>query len=399
MKRILSIVVALTILLSIAVPMSVGAVEQVSGVKQIDSTNSSFKIGWNEYYGATRYKVEWSNSPNGTYIVDTEWATTYSETVYNRYAGTTYYVKVTPYVDGQFVTSAASSPVAVATGPNSVTNIKQTKATTNSLTISWTGSLGATAYKIYKYKNGVETYVGSSKTTSFTINKLSNKKSFDFSSIYVKPARTVNGYDALGSYSYISDYNLALTPQKGKTPSISSWYHNIGVVYFTRPDLKFQDGYNINVYKANKNSTVAKSTNGTRVDGLKQGQFYKVKTRSYSEFGTTKSYGAWSGYKYFTLGVKNIKITSKTKNSLKVSWAKVKGGKVSYDIFVSKGYNGAKKKLKKGYKKNSIKVTKCGKKKLSRNTNYYVYVQPKIKVGKKTYTSPIYSYIGTYTSY
>ena len=399
MKRILSIVITLTILLSIAVPMSVSAVEQVSGVKQIDSTNSSFKIGWNEYYGATRYKVEWSNSPNGTYTVDTEWATTYSETVYNRYAGTTYYVKVTPYVDGQFLTSATSSPVAVATGPNSVTNIKQTKATTNSLTISWTGSLGATTYKIYKYKNGVETYVGSTTKTSYTLSKLSNKKDFNFSSIYVKPARTVNGYDAIGSYSYISDYNLALTPQKGKTPSLNSWYDSLGVVYFTRPDLKYQDGYNFYVYKADKKSTVAKSTNDTRVANLKKGQFYKAKTRSYSEFGTSKSYGRWSDYKYFTLGVKDLSIISKTKNSLKFSWSKVKGGKVSYDIYVSTSYNSKGKKFKSNYKKTSINVTKYGKKRLSRNTYYYVNIVPKIKIGKKTYISPIYSYFGTSTSY
>lgn len=399
MKRILSIVMALTILLSISVPMSVSAVEQVSGVRQIEASNSSFGVSWNEFYGATRYKVEWSNTPNGTYTVDTEWATNYSETVYNRYAGTTYYVKITPYVDGRFLTSATSSPVAVATAPNSVTNIKQTKATTNSLTISWTGSLGATSYKIYKYKNSVETYVGSTTKTSYTLSKLSNKKDFDFSYIHVKPARTENGYDAIGYNSYISDYNLALTPQKGKTPSLSSCLDGMGVVYFTRPDLKFQDGYDIYVYKTNKKSPAAKSTNDTRIADLKKGQFYKAKTRSYSEFGTSKSYGAWSDYKYFTLGVKNLAVKSKTKNSLKVSWSKVQGGKVSYDIYVSTSYNSRGKKFKMNYNKTSINVTKIGKKRLSRNTYYYVNVQPKIKVGKKTYKSPFYSYIGTSTSY
>ncbi len=400
MKKFLSILVVLTILLSVAIPVSTGAVSKVTGVKQTGATHSSFEISWSEYYGASYYKVEWCNTPNGTYQVDASYISGYKDTVYGRYAGTTYYVKVTPCVDNKYITSATSDPIAVTTAPNAVSNIKQTKATTSSLTISWTGSIGATSYKIYEESNNVLTYVGSSKSTSFTLNKLSNKKELPFYSLYVKAVRTVNGYDACHDYSsYITKYNLNLTPTKGKTPSISSYYNYNTSIYLKRPELEFQDGYNFKVYKANKSKPSYSLTNGTHVSGLKKGQFYKVKTRSYSNVGNTKFYGKWSSYKYFAAGVDKLKVKSRTKNSLKVSWSKVKGGKVSYDIYVSKSHGKGLKKFKKNYKKTSIKVTKLGKKRLSKSTYYYVYVKPKIKVGKKTYTSPIYSYTSAFTKY
>lgn len=399
MKKLLSIVIALTILLSIALPVSAGAVTKVEGVKQTGASNSTFEVSWNEYYGATKYKLEWCNTPNGSYTVDSQYITSYKDTVYNRYAATTYYVKVTPYVNGGWLNAAASNPIAVNTAPNNVTNLKQTKCTKNTATLSWTGSLGATSYKIYKWTNSIETYVGSSKTTSYTLKGLSNTKDHSFSYIHVRPVRNTTGYDATGGYESLYNYYIKLTPAKPKAPSISYFSSYSGNVDFTYYSLKYQNGYQYKVYKANSKKTVLTLNDSRYATGLKKGQFYKVRARVYTNLNGNKVYGPWSNYTYFSTGVKNLRCTSKGTNSIRVAYSKVKGGKVKYDIYVSSSYNKGLKKFKKNVKSTSVNVTKIGKKRLSRNTYYYVYVKPKIKAGKKFKVSPIYSYLGTYTKY
>lgn len=396
MKKVIALVLALTILASVAV-FSVGAASRVDGLRQVGASSTSFEISWNEYFGATRYRVEYSNSPNGTYMNDTDYASTsLRETVYSVSPGNTYYVKITPYVDGKYVTSATSEPFIVATSPNNVTNLKQTGATTSSYTIKWTGSLGATKYAVYKYSNNTEKLIGTTTKTSYTVNGVSNKKDVDYST-YVRAIRNVNGYNAASGSEYLSSYTIDLIPAKPAAPTLSSVFESIGVVYFNSPSVKFQDGYEINVYKANKKKVFTSGTS-YRYTGFKKGQFYKVKSRAWTKIGASSKehYGAWSKFTYFVTGLKNATASGRN-NSIRVSWSKVKGGKVKYDIKVSKSYNSGLKKFKKNFKGTSITVNKYGKKKLSRRTSYYIYIQPKIKVGKKWVKSPIMQYVSTYT--
>ena len=398
MKKVISIVIALTILFSIAVPVSAGAVNKVTGVKQTQAGTSYFTIEWDQYSTVTRYKVEYSTSMNGQYTTDTDYAGS-SRTVYTNFAGKTYYVKVTPYVNGSWLTSAASTPIEVVTAPKKVTDIKQTGISTNSMKLLWSASSGAQSYNIYKYYTSTNIKkIGSTKTNSYTIKGLSNKKNLDFYYIYVRPVRKSASYTAEGEYEYAYYYNLKLTPQKGKTPKLSYYYTYGAEVYFARPELKFQDGYQFKIYKANKKKVVKTLTNKYSCK-LKKGQAYKVKTRSYTLFNSKKKYGKWSGYKYFVTGLKSLKISSKTKHSVKLKWSKAKGGKFKYDVYVSKNYNKGKKKAVKNTKKTSATVSKMGKKSLKKGSYYYFYVVPKIKVGKKYKKSDIMTYVYGYTKY
>lgn len=399
MKKILAIIIAVTILFSIALPVSAGAAAKVAGVKQSDASSTSISVSWSRYTNATKYKVEYADTANGPYKEDTSYNTDGSESIYSLFPGSTYYIRITPYVSGGWLNAAASDPIAVNTAPDSVTDIKQTKCTASSLTLGWSASSGATGYKIYTYTNSTETLVGSSKTTSFTLGKLSDKKEFSFDYIHVKAVRNTAGYDAESNYRYISKYDLTLTPQKGKAPKISSFYSYSNKIYFETPSLKFQDGYQFKVYKANSKKALKTLNDTTAFSSFKKGEAYKVQTRSYAKLNNGKKYGKWSKFTYFTAGLNDLRVTSKTQSSVKLAWKKVKGAKAKYDIYVSKKYNSGLKKFKKNFKGSSIRVTKCGKKRLSRNSYYYFYVKAKIKVGKKFKTSPIYSYIGQYTSY
>lgn len=398
MKKVISIIVALAILFSIAVPVSVVAATKVSGVRQTQAGTSYFTVEWDQYSTVTRYKVEYSTNMYSGYTTDNDYAGS-SETVYTNFAGKTYYVKVTPYVNGSWLTSAASNPIEVVTTPKRVENLKQSGISTNSIKLTWSASSGAQSYNIYKYYSSTNVKkIGSTTTNSYTIKGLSNKKNLDFYYIYVRPVRKSASYTAEGDYEYVYYYYLKLTPQKGKKPSTSYYWYYGGEVYFKRPDLKYQDGYQIKIYKANKKKAVKTLTNKNSCK-LKKGQAYKVKTRSYTLFNSKKVYGKWSGYNYFVAGLKTYKITSKTKHSVKLKWSKPKGGKFKYDIYVSRNYNKGKKKTLKNIKKNSVTVRKIGKKSLKKGTYYYFYLVPKIKVGKKYKTSDIIAYVWGSTKY
>lgn len=400
MKRIISIVIAIAVMLSIAVPVAVNAASQVSNVRQTGADRTSVSVAWDTILGASRYKVEVSESQNSGYIVDSDYSSQ-SETIYNLGAGKTYYVKVTAYINGSYNTSTTSTPIKVCTAPDKVQNFRQTNATTSSVTLAWTKVSGATSYAIYGRENNQDYPIGTTTGTTFTIKGLSNKNNFPYD-IYVRAIRKEGSFEAGGDmyyYNYAGIYgnNINLVPKKAAAPKLSTVYDSIGVVYFDTPSVPYQKGYETKIYKSNKKS-VYTSGLGYRFEGLKKGQFYKARKRYYTTVGDKNSnkYGAWSSYTYFTLGCKAVTATS-GKNSLNVSWNKVKGGSVKYDIYVSKNKDTGRKKFKSNVKGTSIKVTKYGKKKLSRRTYYYVFVQPKIKVGKKTYKSPMVSYIYTST--
>ena len=157
MKKIIAIVLALAVLASSAV-FAANAASKVTGVRQIGASDTSFKIAWNDDFGVNRYKIEYSaNGASGDYSEDTSYASNFEHSVYSRQAGRTYYVKVTPYINNRWATEKTSDPYPVATAPNAPSNIKQTGATANSYTISWSGSYGATAYVLrrepYRHNN------------------------------------------------------------------------------------------------------------------------------------------------------------------------------------------------------------------------------------------------------
>ena len=402
MKRIISMVIAIAVLITIAVPVAVSAASQVSNVRQTSANTTSVAVAWDTILGASKYMLQISESEYGGYIVDSEYSSS-SRTIYKLGAGKTYYVKVTAYINGDYDMSTTSTPVKVCTAPEEVKNFRQTNATTSSVSLAWTAVPGATSYQIFGRMNSQDYPLGTTTGTSFTIKGLNNKNDFPYS-IYIRPLRKDGDYEAGRDTSYyycayIYSNNVKLVPKKATAPQISHVFYSGTEVYFDSATAPFRNGTQYKIYKANSSKASITSTSGD-ITGFKQGQFYKVRRRFYTTVGEKNStkYGAWSGYTYFTTGCKGIDATAKS-NSIKVSWSKIKGGNVKYDIYVSKNLETGRKKFKKNVKGTSINVTKYGKKKLSKNTRYYVFVYPKIKVGKKTYTSPWVSYVSTYTKY
>lgn len=408
MKRLIAAIITVAVLLSIAVPISAFAsVGKVTNVEQISAGTESIEIQWSTLLGnGIRYHVELSQDKQNwvDYGQNYGWTTGKDKSISNLVPGTTYYARVKATDDSGKTFGPASDAIEVTTRPDDVKNLVQTDATTSSITLKWDKSAGATGYRVCEWVNDQEYVVGSTTKTSYTIKKLSNKTAFPYR-IYVRPYRTVANYTAEAaakySWTYSSIYNsdIKLVPKKSSAPKVSNYYWYINDMSFDNPSVAFKDGYEIKVYKANSKKVYSSLTNTTSFNTIKKNQFYKVKRRYYSTIGAKKDnkYGAWSKFSYISFGCEKIN-ASAGKNSLSVSWSKVKGGKVVYDIYVSKAENTGLKKFKKNVKGTSIKVTKYGKKKLSRRTKYYVYVVPKLKVGKKYYASTVQRWVSMSTT-
>ncbi len=403
MKRIIATIISIAVLFSIAVPVTVNAASKVTNVRQIDAGNTSVTVTWDAVLGASKYKVEVSERQNGGYVIDNNYALN-QEYIINLSAAKTYYVKVTAYINNKYDSSTTSTPIKVCTAPYKVQNLRQVNCTTSSVSLAWSQSAGASYYVIYGRVNSTNYVLAKTRGTSYTLKGFKNNQDFKYD-LFVQPVRNEGNYEAgmdtpWYSCAGIDDYKINLTPKKSAVPKLTGVYDSIGVVYFDTPSVPYGDGRQTAIYKTNKKK-VYTSGEGYRFENLKKGQFYKAKRRYYTKVGDNKTvkkiYGSWSGYRYFTLGCKSVSAKS-YKKSIKVSWGKVKGGKkIKYDIYVSRFRNKGLKKYKTNVKGTSIKVTKYGKKKLSRKTGYYTYIIPKIKVGKKTYKSPVYSYVYTYT--
>ena len=125
---------------------------------------------------------------------------------------------------------------------------------------------------------------------------------------------------------------------------------------------------------------------------IKAGTFYSARVRSYVTLAGTKQkvYSPWSTV--ITFGTSPKKITAKQSGSgIKINWSKVSGAS-AYEIYVSTSYDTKTfTKVDTVKSKNtSYTLKKFKKKKLKKNTMYYISVKPVCKVGKKNCSTTVY---------
>lgn len=167
-------------------------------------SSGSIIINWSPVSGAVRYHVYRATSSSGPYSqVGTVTSSPYTD--YNVVAGQTYYYKVTAY-NGTMESS--QSPYASAkidlNPPSSVSAlvvVPSTNSTSNSIIVVWAAVGGVTGYKVYRSTSSGGSYsqVGSSTSTSYTDNNLSNGTTY----YYKVSATTSTGVESSQS-SYAS---------------------------------------------------------------------------------------------------------------------------------------------------------------------------------------------------
>lgn len=188
--------------------------------------------------------------------------------------------------------------------PDAVRELKESKGTTTSATISWNASAYATGYKIYKYDTSkkkytlVKTLKGNSKT-SYKISKLKAGKKYKYA---------VKAYITAGGKTTLSDYTKITVAAATKAPTLK------GSISQKKASLQWKkmsgaDGYEIYMSTSKKGSykKVATLKKGSSVKttvkklGSKKGKRY-FKIRSYTKASSGKVYSSYS--KILTLNYK-----------------------------------------------------------------------------------------------
>ena len=177
-----------------AVPKNIVAAPAGSGV---------IKLSWDTNDTTTQHNIYKYDETKGRYAyIGTSWTDSYL--VKNLTDGTEYSFEIVPVrkADGKTLVGPYSDPVtAVAVdGPAIPASITAKPAGSGTIVLSWTASEGATQYNIYKYDDakGRYVYIGTSRTTDYTVEGLSSGTTYYFK---VLAATTGSGLTFVGPLS------------------------------------------------------------------------------------------------------------------------------------------------------------------------------------------------------
>ena len=272
-----------------------------------------------------------------------------------------------------------------------VTNLHMPATTVDSITLSWAKCSDANWYVIRYWQTGARSTEHMIKTVgnvdTYTVTGLAQAEYV----FYVTAANRQD--DGELKYNPLSVVSFRAAPIAKKPTGISLSnaglsYASFAVAGLGNSDTSFYDteaelynasGRKLGTYTGNPDAITITDTR------IKKNQFYKVRVRgTYTLADGTRQAGEWSSYKYFSVGLKNVTGSAK-KTSISLSWSKVKGA-TSYAIYLKKSGADSYKKVKTvKAKSQSAKITKYGKKKLKKNTMYYVKVVAIYKKGNSTY--------------
>ena len=372
-----------------------------AGIKQTAATKDTATIQWNAYIGATavgHYHV-YISYDNATWGLADDWfyGKNTSFEINGLAPNKAYYVKVVAMTESsctwseeKAIAESTSARVATLAELGEVQNLRQTGATSNSISLAWSALAGAQSYTVYKYNSyNNYTMVGTTTATSYTVPNLSASFAADY--FVIANTKNVTGFTATSSQ--FTRKTMKTAPAKVALIAMSNYWQ-----YSTAADFKWSgvnnaDGYQYQVLNSKGKSIYSNTTTGTSgsVSPFKKGQFTKTRVRAYIKVGNGYVYGPWSGYSYNAVSSKVTAKRSSNKKKITVKWKKVTGAS-GYNVYVSTKSNSGFKKCKTvSKKKTGYTITKYGKKKLSKNKRYYVKVEYLTKVGKKTVKSAIVS--------
>ena len=267
----------------------------------------------------------------------------------------------------------------------SVSNLRQTGATKNSVTVNWTAAAGAARYRVeFRDWNSTNPNFRVAATvtgTSHTISELQGGGD------YVVRVMPISAANEMGSTRTI--YDVITLPDKISKFKQDVWYYGLKQFNVGWDRVASADGYEIEIYngknKRIKKATLGRSTSYYSQKKVSNTQVYRVRLRAFTNFNGRKHYSGWHTTYCFTQPqISSARITS---SKLNVSWKKVPGV-TGYDIYVSTKRNKGYKKVKSvGRNTTKTTVSKFNKKKFNSKKTYYVYIEAKKKVGKTTYKS------------
>ena len=264
--------------------------------------------------------------------------------------------------------------VAEAAYLSSVSDLKQTNAAKNAVTVSWSPVEEATEYLVYYREIGASDYTYSGKTSNTTYALAGLK---DGTKYYVQVKASDGTKESIGR----TLYDVVTLPDKVDGLRQKGWYYFIHSLEIEWEKKSGVSGCELSLCNS-KGKTVQKKNvaygSSTSFSDVKD-SVYTIQARLYTVFNGQKHYSETGSIHCIPQArISKIKISGK---KLSLAWKKIDGA-TGYKVYIStkkdKGY-----KLVKSLKKKSVKctITKIKGKKINPKKTYYVYVKTICKKG------------------
>jgi len=392
---------SLMLLPSVKADAAVTVLAAPKDAKQTISTETAVRVSWSAVPGATAYVYSYS-SDNKTYTGEALTGNGGKDTFINLAganwaAGNTYYVKVRAF-DGTKYSEAVVATVA--TAPKAPATLTQVAADNTSATISWAASTGATGYLIrFGATQATAKDIQVVKTTSVKLTGLSADSAY-YLAVYPIRQVTTSFY---ASENCVENPRVLTTAPAVTGLKLASWDVKSNIVTLQwNNTAKYENGYQIEIYKANNKLVKTYNIYGRRaksktfiLKSVKNTPF-QYRVRTYTFMNGEKQYGAWSDLAY-AIPQANVSAAKVSNNAVKLSWTKVPGAK-NYTVYRATKEGGKFKKVattkKAAYTVKNLKTYK----------DYYFYVKANgVSIGGKKRNSTkldeqndIYVYIQKY---
>ena len=260
-----------------------------------------------------------------------------------------------------------------------VTGAKLGGRAADALRINWTKNASADGYIVEMYQGNKWARVGKITNNSITTFRKSGLKAGTVYNFRVR------AYKMNGSVALYSDYSATVTARTN--PSVMTGAKLSGraadALRINWTKNASADGYIVEMYQGNKWVRVAKITSGNtttfRKAGLKASTVYKFRVRAYKMSSNTALYGNYSATVTARTNpsvMKGVKIGGKSKDALRVNWAK----NASAQGYIVEMYKGGKwVRVAKIINNNTTTFRKAG---LAKNTVYKFRVRAYHMSGK-----------------
>lgn len=265
-----------------------------------------------------------------------------------------------------------------------VTNFKITKATMDSVTLSWTKASDAQTYYITYWESGKPgTSADREDIGDVSECTITNLRQAEYI-FQIQPANKLHtGIPLKGAIAAVDGAPAAAVPSEVKINHVKTGYCSFfvsGLSSFYQTEAEIYDGTGQLLESSEGNS------DGIAVedDDIKNNGFYAVRVRGfYDQAGGYRSYGDWTDAVYFSTPFKSLKLAQKNGKAV-AKWPAVQGAQ-KYTVYLSKNASSGFKKAAET-ENTSVSVARYGGAKLKAGKTYYVRVTAKMKAENETYT-------------